>query len=77
MMRERCRFRQSEVTRVLRAARAAGAEVDRVEIEKDGRVIVIISKHKEALDFTAEDERNPWNEVLENAPDEKRPAKTL
>ena len=71
-MRERCRFRQSEVTRALKAALAAGVDVERVEIEKDGRVIVVICKQK-ALDFPAEGARNPWDEVLNNAPNEKRP----
>jgi hypothetical protein len=71
--RQRCRFRQSEITRALKAALAAGVEVDRVEIEKDGRVNVVICKHK-VLDFPAEGERNPWDEVLNHAANEKRPA---
>jgi hypothetical protein len=71
LMRERCRFRQSEITRAIKAALAAGVEVERVEIENEGRVIVVVSK-KRALDFSAEGERNPWDEVLTNAPDEKR-----
>lgn len=72
-MRGRGHFRQSDVTRALRAVRAAKVEVDRVEIEKDGRVIVVVCK-KKALDFPGETERNPWDEILNNAPDKKRPA---
>jgi len=34
------KFRQREITRTIRAAHAAGAEVDRVEIETDGRIVV-------------------------------------
>jgi len=69
-MRERCRFRQSEVTRAVKATLAAGVEVDRVEIEKDGRVIVVCKQ--KALDFPTEIARNPWDQVLNDAPDEKR-----
>ena len=72
VMRERCRFRQSEVTRAVKATLAAGVEVDRVEIEKDGRVIVVCKQ--KALDFPTEIARNPWDEVLNDAPDEKRSA---
>lgn len=72
-MREPCRFRQAELTRAIKAALAAGVEVDRVEIEKDGRVIVVVCKQK-ALDFPAESARNPWDEVLSHASDEKRSA---
>jgi hypothetical protein len=70
--RERNRFRQREITRAIKAALAAGVEVDRVEIERDGRVIVILCKHK-MLGFQANGDENPWDEVLQNAPDEKRP----
>jgi hypothetical protein len=34
------KFRQREITRTIRAARAAGAEIDRVEIEPDGRIVI-------------------------------------
>ena len=34
------KFRQREITRTIRAARAAGEEVDRVEIDADGRIVV-------------------------------------
>jgi hypothetical protein len=41
MVRRACKFRQTEVTRMIRAARAAGVEVDRVEIDTaDGKIIV-------------------------------------
>jgi hypothetical protein len=46
-------------------------EIGRVEIEKDGRVILVICRQKE-LDFQAEEERNPWDGILSDAPDEKR-----
>jgi hypothetical protein len=42
MARRPLRFRQREITRALRAARAAGYEVDDVEIGVDGKIVVHI-----------------------------------
>jgi hypothetical protein len=36
-----CTFRQTDVTRALRAARAAGFEHVRVEIDKDGKIAIV------------------------------------
>jgi hypothetical protein len=36
-----CTFRQTDVTRALRAVRAAGFEHVRVEVDTDGRIILI------------------------------------
>lgn len=41
MARGRCTFRQQDVTRALRAAQAAGIDVERYEIEPDGKITVI------------------------------------
>jgi hypothetical protein len=38
--RRPCKFRQREITRSIKAARAAGLAVDRVEIETDGKIVV-------------------------------------
>jgi hypothetical protein len=37
-------FRQSDVTRAIKATKAAGENVERVEIGPDGRIIVIVGK---------------------------------
>ena len=44
MSRGRCTFRQQDVTRAVRAAVAAGIEVQRIEIDKDGKIIVVTGK---------------------------------
>ena len=44
MPRGPCSFKQRDAVRVLRAARAAGYEVDRLEIAKDGTIILVIVK---------------------------------
>jgi hypothetical protein len=40
VVRRASKFRQREITRSIKAARAAGVEVDRVEIESDGKIVV-------------------------------------
>ncbi|TWB66549.1 hypothetical protein FBZ94_101222 [Bradyrhizobium sacchari] len=40
-------FRQQDVTRALRAAAAAGIDIERVEIDKNGKIVVVASKLKE------------------------------
>jgi len=34
------KFRQREITRSIKAVRAAGGQVDRVEIETDGKIVL-------------------------------------
>jgi hypothetical protein len=48
MGRGPCTFRQRDVTKAVRAVAAAGIEVARVEIDRDGRIIVITGKPTEA-----------------------------
>ncbi len=59
MARGPCTFRQHDVTRALRATVAAGIEVQRIEIDKDGKIIVVTGKPKEDIqeDETTEDLR--------------------
>ncbi len=37
-------FRQRDLVRALRGAKAAGLEVSKVEIDKEGKIIVIIGR---------------------------------
>ena len=37
-----CTFRQQDVTRALRAVDAAGRQVQRVEIDRAGKIVVVI-----------------------------------
>jgi hypothetical protein len=43
MARAPAAFRQSDVTRAVRAARAAGVDIARIEIARDGRICIIIN----------------------------------
>jgi hypothetical protein len=44
MSRGPCTFKQSDVTKAVKAVVAAGVDVARVEVGKDGRIVVIAGK---------------------------------
>jgi hypothetical protein len=44
MSRGVCTFRQRDVTAAVKAVIAAGVPVERVEIDKDGKIVVVTSK---------------------------------
>jgi hypothetical protein len=48
MSRRPCTFRETDVKRAVKAVRAAGVEVARVEIGKDGGIIVFPGKPLDA-----------------------------
>ena len=41
MPQVRCRFRRTEVTRAVKAVEAAGKSVARVEVDTEGKIIII------------------------------------
>ena len=44
MSRAACTFRKTDVTRACKAVAAAGYEVQRVEVDKDGKIVVVTGK---------------------------------
>jgi len=74
MSRSRARFTQSDIFRVLKAARQAECAV-RVEIEQTTGKLVIVTSGKPGEANSAEvSPDNPWDEVLGNAADKERTA---
>jgi hypothetical protein len=67
-MRRPCLFKERDVTRATKAVLAAGLNVARVEIAKDGAIVVVPDKPCAG----AGDGLNPWDEVLDNATDKER-----
>ena len=65
-MRRPCLFKERDVTRAAKAVRAAGLEIARVEIAKNGAIIVVPGK------ADAGTPANPWDEVLGDDENEKR-----
>jgi hypothetical protein len=51
----RAAFRQSDVSKAVRGAQAAGVEIARVEIGPDGRIILVTGKPVENLPAATED----------------------
>lgn len=48
-------FRQQDVTRAFRAAKAAGVRVARVEIDRDGKIVIVTA------DEIEQREGNEWD----------------
>jgi hypothetical protein len=64
-MRRPCAFKKTDVTRATNAVLAAGLDVARVEINKDGLIVVVPAKPGEARNTI---EVNEWDEVLNDTP---------
>lgn len=62
-------FKHRDVVRVVKAARAAGVNVDQVTVDPHTGAITASAAVLASGDPTA---RNPWDEVLTNAADQKR-----
>jgi hypothetical protein len=62
-MRRPCLFKERDVTRAAKAVLAAGLNIARVEIAKDGAIIVVPGKPERVPDEGGE-ERNEWNDAL-------------
>jgi hypothetical protein len=61
MSRGPCTFKQQDVTRALRATVAAGIEVCRVEIDREGKIVMIFGKSEAALSST--NAADGWDDV--------------
>jgi hypothetical protein len=67
MSRAKARFTQTDVSRVLAAAKKLGVNV-RIQIASDGTITVVTAPPSEAGNTS-----NPWDKVLESAaPKQKR-----
>jgi hypothetical protein len=53
-------FRQADVTRAIKAARKAGIEIARVEVDNGGKITIIVGKPSETSNET---EPNDWAEI--------------
>jgi hypothetical protein len=60
--RGKYKFKQSDITRALRATKAAGVGISKVEIDPDGRVVIVLRDGK--AEVTEDDCRdNPWDDA--------------
>jgi hypothetical protein len=56
-MTARAAFKQSDVTKALKAAKAAGVEDVRVELEPGGKIVIMAGRFAERAD-----QANPWDD---------------
>jgi len=63
------RFRKVEARRLIKGVQDAGLSVAGIEVDPRG-IIRVLTGQPAASDISA----NPWDEVLENAANQKRPA---
>ncbi len=63
-MTARAAFKQADVTRALRGVAAAGLQVAKVVVEPSGQIVILTG----ANDGAEKAERNPWDEVFDEAP---------
>ena len=68
MSHGRAHFRQSDLSRAIRAAKAAGAE--RVEVDPSGRIVVHLKPHP-GCPAQEDEPENPWLKALGRIADGK------
>ena len=64
MSRGQQTFRQSDVTKALKATVKAGIAVERVEIDKDGKIVVVTARPVDTKGVE-KPEKNEWDGVLQ------------
>jgi hypothetical protein len=57
-------FRQRDVTKAIKATVKAGIVVERVDIDKDGKIIIVTAKAEDAVNGD-NPEKNEWDGVLQ------------
>jgi len=55
-----CRFRQRDLTTAVKAVVAAGCKVARVEVDKDGKIVVVTGRPEEPVNNVGND-TNEWD----------------
>jgi hypothetical protein len=64
MSRGQQTFKQSDVTKALKATVKAGIAVERVEIDKNGKIVVVTARRDDAAN-SENPEQNEWDGVLQ------------
>lgn len=54
-----CTFKEIDLTRALRAAKKAGADVVRAEVARDGKIVLVLNRDS---DVTPSSEHNEWDD---------------
>jgi hypothetical protein len=63
MSRRPCTFKQRDVTKAVKAIVAAGVQIERVEVSKDGKIVIVTAKPRESIVEDGPDYLNEWDAV--------------
>jgi hypothetical protein len=61
MSRRQCTFKQRDVTKAVKAIVAAGVQIERVEVGKDGKIVIVTAKPTESIVKDGPDYHNEWD----------------
>ena len=64
MSRGQQTFKQRDLTKALKAAVKAGIAIERFEIDKNGKIVIVTAKAKDALNENYS-EKNEWDGALQ------------
>jgi len=64
MSRGQQTFKQRDLTKAIKATAKAGIAIERVEIDKGGKIIIVTSKIEDAVNVD-NSEKNEWDGVLQ------------
>jgi hypothetical protein len=64
MSRGQQTFRQRDATKLIKATLKAGLTVERVESDKDGKIVIVTAKAEDAA-IAQKSEKNEWDGVLQ------------
>jgi hypothetical protein len=56
-------FKQTDLLRAIRTSQKAGLSIARVEIDREGKIVVVVGERKSTDENTMAN-ANPWDEVL-------------
>jgi hypothetical protein len=62
LARGNCKFRQRDIKAAIKAVMAAGVDIARVEVDKDGKIIVVTGKADDVPGERTEGS-NPWDNI--------------
>ena len=63
MSRRPCTFKQRDVTKAVKAIVAAGQQIERVEVSKDGKIVIVTAKPSGLIFEDGPDFLNEWDAI--------------
>lgn len=64
MARQPARFKTSDITRAFKGALAAGVDRPRVEVDPNGKIVVLFGDERAVPEEASPEVVNPWDEAI-------------